>query len=126
MRSTGRARSAARARHRRPPLERQLEAGEVELPPHRERDEFQRPVQVAFQLETQVHARPYTSGQGVVTTTRTLGETRSAPSIAVNGRMPKRRTSISTSATARSSTRRTTNSPDSSRPCSDKVPRTLP
>src|SRR5438105_13877524 len=45
---------------------------------------------------------PYTSGHGVVTTTRTIGETRRAPSIAVNGRMPNRRTSISTSATARS------------------------
>ena len=57
-------REPLRARHRGPRLERQLEPSEVELAPHRQRDELQRAVQVTFELEAQVHAAPIRRARG--------------------------------------------------------------
>src|SRR5438874_5405570 len=119
-------RQALGSRHRRPRQKGQLEPGEIQLAAHGERDELQRAVEVPLQLEAQVHAAPYTSANGVVTTTRTSGATRSAPSIAVYGRIPKRPTSSSTRAMARPAVSWKANSPVSSRPCNDSVPRTRP
>src|SRR5438105_7896833 len=57
-------RELLRPRQRRPCGERRLEPGEIELASHRERNELERPVQVALEGEAQVHGAPIRPARG--------------------------------------------------------------